>query len=91
MYVLQEVVKLYMILILCLEQAKVRCKYARGKALCNFKFVGNSNVCPICHCLRDINSRNVMCMILTLTFIMGHGPKVNCKYASGKATCDFLY
>ena len=34
-------------------------KYADGKGLCNFLFVGNNNVCPICHPLRDINSRNV--------------------------------
>ena len=28
-------------------------------ALGDFQFVGNSNVCPICHHLRDINSRKV--------------------------------
>ena len=42
-----------------LEWAKVKCKYANGKAVWNFLFVGNSNVPPICHRLRDILSRKV--------------------------------
>ena len=42
-------VKMCMILILILELAKVKCKYANGKATCNFLFVGSSSVCPICH------------------------------------------
>ena len=37
----------------------VKYKYANEKALCNFLFVDNSNVCPICHRLRNINGRIV--------------------------------
>ena len=39
-----------------LELAKVKCKYANGKNVYDFLSVGNSNVCHICHRLRDIRS-----------------------------------
>ena len=32
-----------------LEWINVKYKYVNGKDLCNFLFVGNSNVCPICY------------------------------------------
>ena len=37
----------------------VKYKYAKGKAICNFLFGDNSNICTICHSLWDINSWNV--------------------------------
>ena len=33
---------------------------ANEKALCDLLFVGNSNVCPICHHLREIRNQNVL-------------------------------
>ena len=39
--------------------ATVRCKYGNRKPLHDFLFVANSNVCPFCYRLLDINSRNV--------------------------------
>ena len=53
-------IELYMTSNLNLENGpKVKCKYENGKAVFDFIFVGNGNVCFICHHLRDIRSRNV--------------------------------
>ena len=52
-------VELYITLTLTFERAKAKCKYANGKAVCDLIFVGSSNVCPVCHHLREIRNRNV--------------------------------
>ena len=52
-------IKTCMTMALTLEWINVIYKDANGKALCNFPFVGNSNVCSICDHLRYINSQNV--------------------------------
>ena len=46
-------------LTLPLEWINIKYKYANGKALCEFLFVGNSSVCPLCHHLRYISNRIV--------------------------------
>ena len=48
-----------MTLILTFRMGSMSYKYANRKAMCNFLFVGNTDVCHICHRLRDINGRNV--------------------------------
>ena len=51
--------QMWMFLAFNFRMGKVNCGYFNGKAVCDFIFVGNSNVCPICHRLWDINSGNV--------------------------------
>ena len=54
-----EILVVKMCMTLTLRWAKVKSKYANGKIVCNFLFVGNDNVFPICHRLQDFHSRNV--------------------------------
>ena len=49
----------FQLLSLSSEKVNVKCKSVNGKPTCDSLFVGNSNFCPICHCLRDIDSQNV--------------------------------
>ena len=46
-----------MCMTLIFEWVNVKYKYAKGKISYDFLFVSNSNVCPICNRLQDINSR----------------------------------
>ena len=49
----------------------VKCKYTNRKSTGDFLCIGNNNICPSSHRLRDIRSK--FCMTLTLTFRMGQG------------------
>ena len=42
-----------------LQWAKIKCKYANWNTIIDVLFVGNSNVCPVCHNFRDIHNKNV--------------------------------
>ena len=59
-----------MCMIMTFRMENVKYKYANGMALCDFLFVGNSNVYPINIC--EILTIK-MWMTLTLTFKMGQG------------------
>ena len=52
-------VEICITLTLTSRTAKVKCKYANRKATSDYLCVGNNNVCPICHRLRDVKSRKV--------------------------------
>ena len=52
-------VEMCMTVTLTFRIGRKQCKYASEMVVCNFVFVGNSNVCPICHRLWDIINRNV--------------------------------
>ena len=52
-----------------LEWAKVECKYTIRRPICDFLCVDNSNICHICHRLRDIHSQNLR----TLDFDLSNG------------------
>ena len=70
-----------------LEWTNVKYKYSNGKAVCNFLFVGNNNVCLVCLRFSNIDSRNVYDIDLDWPL---DWTKVKCKYASRENTCDFL-
>ena len=57
-----------------IEHAKRKCKYANGKAVCDFIFVDNSNVYPVTICKKFTIE---MCMTLTLTFRMAPRSNLN--------------
>ena len=42
-------IEICMTLTLTFRMSQYEIKCASGNALCNFLFVGNTNVCPICH------------------------------------------
>ena len=52
-------IKMCKTLTLTVRMGKVKCKYANGKAVCDFIFVGNMNVCPIRYNLQDVINQNV--------------------------------
>ena len=68
-----------------LEWAKVKCKYANSKAMCEFLFAGNINVCPICHHFRHSQSKCAW-----FRQWLSEWTKVKCKYSHEKNVCDFL-
>ena len=49
-----------------LKWAKVTCQYTNQKSIDDFLCIGNDNVCPICHRLRDIHSQNMHDLALDL-------------------------
>ena len=44
--------------LLPLEWSKVKCKYTIRKPIGDLLFIGNCNICPICHCFQDIHCQN---------------------------------
>ena len=66
------------------EWVKVKCKYANGKAVCDFLFVGSNYVCPICHLSKDIQLKSARLWPWSLEWA-----KAKCKYAIRNATSNF--
>ena len=52
-------IEMCMTFTLTLEWDMVKCKYANENYVCDIIYVGNRNVCSICHHLQDILYRNV--------------------------------
>ena len=60
---------------LTLDWANVKCEYTNRKATGDFLYIGTSNVCSICHSLRDIHDQNLHDLDLDLY----NGPRSNVK------------
>ena len=74
-----------MCVILTLTLANVKSKNTNRKAVCDFRFICNSNVCSIYHRFRDNRNRNVHGLD------QGQGrAKVKYKYKNRMAICDFI-
>ena len=57
-FIILKILTVKVCLTVCLEGAKVKCKYANRKPICDFVFDDNSNVDLICQFFKDIHDVN---------------------------------